>query len=264
MHSELIFVQGAVGKLSTILQIPDMEPNEKCPLVILMHGLMMTKECDLIKMIASKLQEKGIASIRFDFEGHGQSGGELEEMTVPKEIIDAMRIFEYALSLDYIENISLLGHSQGGVVAGMLAGELGTENIKSLVLMAPAAILKDGALSGDTLGLHFDPHKIPKFISYEEYRIGREYFETAQKLPIYETTAHFKGPACIIQGKADEVVDPKYSERYHEVLKKSVIHLLENENHDFQHNMQQAADIAVDFLTDITKTETSQDNEVEK
>ena len=39
---------------------------------------------------------------------------------------------------------------------------------------------------------------------------------------------------------------------------------MENVYHDFKQHMHQATDIAVDFLTDITKTETSQDNEVEK
>lgn len=50
-------------------------------------------------------------------------------MTVANEIEDAKKVYEYARSLDFVSDIALLGHSQGGVVASMVAGELGAENI---------------------------------------------------------------------------------------------------------------------------------------
>ena len=57
------------------------------------------------------------------------------------KIEDAKAVYAYARKLPGVTSIALAGHSQGGVVASMTAGELGTQKVKALVLMAPAAVL---------------------------------------------------------------------------------------------------------------------------
>ena len=245
--STKINIQGAVGKLDAILQKPMLPPNHKCPIVILMHGLMMRKEFILLKKIADRLQMIGIASIRFDFNGHGQSEGEFQDMTVLSEIDDAKQVCEYAHSLDFVDSLSLLGHSQGGVVASMLAGEWGVSKIKSLVLMAPAAVFKDQAIEGSTLGYRFNPNDIPEYVSAYGRKIGKMYLKTAQELPIYETAANYQGDVCIIQGKKDDLVPYTYAERYAEIYKNCELHLLDNEVHLFGYDMDNAINIAVGF-----------------
>lgn len=66
-------IDGALGKLSAVVYRPDLQEGEKSPLVILMHGFMSDKRERVMTTIASELQEKGIAYIRFDFNGHGES-----------------------------------------------------------------------------------------------------------------------------------------------------------------------------------------------
>ena len=80
----------------------------------------------------------GIASVRFDFNGHGQSDGSFTDMTVMNEVSDGRAILDYVRQMPQVEHIYLLGHSQGGVVASMLAGYY-HEYIDKLVLMSPAA-----------------------------------------------------------------------------------------------------------------------------
>ena len=75
--------------LDAILQKPLLQKGQKCPLVILMHGIMMRKEFVLLKKLADELQLIGIASIRFDFNGHVKIEGEFHDMTVPIDIQDA-------------------------------------------------------------------------------------------------------------------------------------------------------------------------------
>ena len=64
--------------------------------------------------IANDLQAQGIASLRFDFKGHGNSEGEFQNMTVLNEIEDLKKVISWAQAQPWVENISLLGHSQGG------------------------------------------------------------------------------------------------------------------------------------------------------
>ena len=171
-------------------------------------------------------------------------------MTIPNEIDDARNIYNYIFDLKNIGDVSFLGHSQGGVVAAMLAGELGAEKIKSLVLMAPAAIYKDQAQNGNTLGINFDPGNIPEYITAFNHKIGRDYLKTAQDLPIYDMSEKYTGPVCIIQGKKDENVPFSEAESFCKIYKNCHLHLLDDENHFFKINPDKAINIAVDFLKD--------------
>lgn len=245
--SKSVQIQGAVGNLEAELQIPALKSNEKCPLVILMHGVMSSKEDPLMRSLADSLQNRGIASIRFDFNGHGESEGEFVNMTVPLEVEDAHAVFSYCRNLDFATDISALGHSQGGVVTSLLGGEL-KDSLKSIVLMAPAAVLADEARNGNTLGVQYDPNNIPEYIEVFNHKIGKAYITSAQKLKIYEKAASYKGPVCIIHGKADQIVPYSYGEKYDEIYNNSTLHLLDGENHMFNQNQRLAVKLAVGFL----------------
>lgn len=112
---EKIQLQGAVGKLSVLVQKPELRDGEKCPVVLLMHGFSGNKQekRGMLKEIADKLEQNGVASIRFDFNGHGESEGLFQNMTVLNEIEDAKKVIEYAQAQSYTQSISVLGHSQG-------------------------------------------------------------------------------------------------------------------------------------------------------
>ena len=238
-------IDGPKGRISAVLNRPD-SPGP-CPLVILMHGFMSNKNLQPLKGIARELELEGIASLRFDFDGHGRSDGPFHEMTVLTELDDAFRVFAFAEGLGFTR-IALLGHSQGGVVAGMLAGELGKEKVAALVQLSAAAVLRDDALQGVLMGKHYDPSDPPAFLRVLFHKVGRNYFTVAQTLPIYETSARYEGPVCLIHGKDDTIVPFSYSEKYHAIYKESDLHLLDGENHILSHRRKEVVRIAVDFL----------------
>lgn len=66
-------IAGNHGKLAAIIQTPD--SLENYPMVILMHGFSASKDYKLLELIANELEANGIASTRFDFNGHGESDG---------------------------------------------------------------------------------------------------------------------------------------------------------------------------------------------
>ena len=118
---ETVFIDGHHGRLKALIQKPELQQGEKCPMVIFCHGFSGTKDGPLFELVADTLQAHGIASIRFDFNGHGESEGEFKDMTVPNEIEDAKKVVEYVRDLRYVSTIAIAGHSQGGVVAAMTA-----------------------------------------------------------------------------------------------------------------------------------------------
>ena len=252
--TEKLMVEGAKGKLSTVIQVPELKAGEKVPMVMLMHGFMGNKNGALEQQMADGLEAQGIASIRFDFNGHGESEGDFQEMTVPNEIEDAKKIYAYAKSLPYVEKVAMSGHSQGGVVTAMTAGELGTEQVACVVLLAPAAVLRDDAIRGNTMGKMYDPLSPPEYVEmFGGLKLGREYIKTAFWLPIYETAAQYAGPACIIHGTGDRVVPFTYGERFHQLWKGSVYHRMDGHDHGFSQDLRKVTDLAVRFLVEHLK-----------
>lgn len=202
--SERLMIQGDHGALSTVLQTPD--KVQSYPLVILMHGFSASKDYKLLELTAEYLEKAGIASIRFDFNGHGDSEGRFQDMTVPNEIEDAKKVYAYAKALPGVTNILLVGHSQGGVVASMLAGELteqyGNDAVKGLVLLAPAANIVDKTIGGAFFGVQFDTDTMPEYIELPSgLHVGRDYFKTAYSLPLYDTAKPVYGAGDYHSGK---------------------------------------------------------------
>lgn len=231
-----------VGDLETVDQ-PEYD------LAILMHGFTANKNTDLLKQIAQNLKDEGIASLRFDFNGHGESDGKFENMTVMNEVEDANAVLEYVMKDDKVRNIYLLGHSQGGVVASILAG-LYPDIIKKLVLMAPAAALHDDALVGDTQGVSYDPKHIPTAVPFRDKKLGGFYLRIAQALPIYQLSQRYAGPAVVIAGTNDQVVNPMYAKKYNTLYADSKLELIKDADHSFTGPYK---DIAAKFASEFLK-----------
>ena len=249
-QSQNISIDGSHGRLAAILQTPD--GLSKYPLVIICHGFTANKEHLLLTSLADELEARGIASIRFDFNGHGESEGDFQDMTVLNEIEDAKKIYDYASALPNVTSISIAGHSQGGVVASMVAGELGAKKIKSVVLMAPAAVLRDDSIRGNLMGVTYDAANPPEYVEIKtphgNYKVGRNYIVTAQVLPIYETAEKFTGNALMIHGTGDVVVPYTYSLSYKKVLKHGEVELLDGADHSFHGEERRVAKLAADFF----------------
>lgn len=233
------------------------KPNtDKFNLVILMHGFTSNRGIEpdqLLYQLALRLAANNLATLRFDFNGHGTSDGKFEDMTVLNEISDGKAILDYARNIPGVEKIYLLGHSQGGVVASMLAGYY-PEKIAKLALLAPAATLKDDALKGNTQGFTYDPHNIPDTLPIKKgLTLGGFYLRTAQTLPIYEVAQEYHGPVCLIHGLKDTVVNKIASVRYDEVYVDDKLHLLADADHGFSigNSRQEALDIVAKFFSEV-------------
>jgi pimeloyl-ACP methyl ester carboxylesterase len=83
--------------------------------------------------------EQGRASIRFDYSGHGESGGDFSDGTIGRWLEDSAAVFERFAKGPQV----LIGSSMGGWLALLLVRELrqrarGAGSVAGLVLIAPA------------------------------------------------------------------------------------------------------------------------------
>lgn len=256
-ETDVLTIDGSKGKLAAVIQKPLLRPGERCPMVILCHGFGGNKESKLLTLLADSLQTNGIASIRFDFNGHGKSEGPFQEMTVPNEIEDAKNVFKYVSGLRYVSDIAIVGHSQGGVVTAMTAGELMPGDVKAVVLFAPASILREDAIRGIRPGGGFSPDDNPldppEYVEVWGQKLGRDYIKTAFTLPIFETARRYQGPALMIHGTGDRTVPYTCSEHFKEVWPDSELIVLDAFDHGFTQCLYRVCNDAKEWLISVLK-----------
>lgn len=236
----------------TLRGVLEKKVDGPAPLVLMLHGFggcMDTRPGGWFQEWSDMLTAAGLATLRFDFNGHGQSEGDFSAMTPYNEIEDASVFLRYALSLPDVTEVYLLGHSQGGVIAGMLAGYY-HDAVKKLVMLMPAASLKEDAIEGTCFGQKYDPQRIPETVQIGDRQVGGLYYRIAQLLPIHEVTAQFKGPALAFIGGQDGVLRPETIRRYGKMMPNCRVvefatldHGLGGAEHD------EAVRMAVAFLT---------------
>lgn len=125
------------------LNLPDGVENP--PVVLMLHGFTGSRnefpvaggDVGLFTHAAAKLAEAGIASLRIDFAGSGQSGGAWADTTFSSQIADAVAAFDYLQTLGRVDGarVAILGYSQGGLVASHVAQH--RPEADSVVLWAP-------------------------------------------------------------------------------------------------------------------------------
>ena len=170
-------------KLHVELEKPDDAPL-KMPLVIVIHGFTGHMEEDHIVAAAKACRDQGYATLRVEMYGHGQSEGEFKDHTLLKWIGNALTVIDYARTLDFVTDIYLCGHSQGGLMV-MLAGGLKHEFIKGLIELAPAAMIPELSRKGELLGFDYDPNNIPEVLEIKPgFVLGNNYARVAQLIHI--------------------------------------------------------------------------------
>jgi alpha-beta hydrolase superfamily lysophospholipase len=106
------FLNSNYEKLYGYIDLPETEPISYA---IFAHCFTCSKDLKSIAYINSSLANAGIATLRFDFTGIGESEGDFSESTYTGYINDLILASEY-LSANYKAPQLLIGHSLGGCV----------------------------------------------------------------------------------------------------------------------------------------------------
>ncbi len=190
-------------RLNAKLERPDSQG--KCPLVIIIHGFTGNMEEPHIVAVSRMFNELGLATLRVEMYGHGGSDGEFHDHTLFKWMTNAMTVIDYARSLDFVTDIYLCGHSQGGLLV-TLAAALKHDQIKAIIPMSPAYSIIYGSEKGNVLGSTFNPSHIPDELSTDGWSLDGNYFRVAQMIDVNRAIDAFKGPVLIVHGDEDEAV----------------------------------------------------------
>lgn len=136
--------------LAGTLSLPNKEGN--FPAVILISGSgPQNRDEEILEhkpflVLADYLTKRGIAVLRFDDRGFGESTGNFKTATTEDFAKDVQAGLDYLKTRKeiYTHKIGLIGHSEGGIIAPMIAGN--SKDVKFIVLLAGPGIRGDKLL----------------------------------------------------------------------------------------------------------------------
>ncbi|MEN8653573.1 alpha/beta fold hydrolase [Streptomyces sp. 21So2-11] len=197
--------------LAATLERPQ-EPTTRA--VLLVHGGGVTREeGGFFGRLATGLAEAGIASLRFDLRGHGESDGKQEELTLSSILNDIRVMLAHLREATGAAEITLLGASFGGGICAYYAAKCPDE-VDRLMLFNPQLNYKRRTVDAR-------PYWTDDVISEEAaaeltergalqftqtLRHGRPMLNEVFWLKPHEVLGEVQAPTLIVHGTADTLV----------------------------------------------------------
>jgi pimeloyl-ACP methyl ester carboxylesterase len=151
-------------------------------------------------------ERRGLAVTRFDYSGHGQSGGDYRDGTISQWLMEAQAVFATTSGPQVV-----IGSSMGGWIALLLARalrETGAPRIKALVLIAPAVDMTEDLMRAqfkkkqlkalETEGFVLEPNDYG-----DPHTITRALIEDGTKHLMFGRPIETGCPVTILQGGKD-------------------------------------------------------------
>lgn len=134
-----IEIPGTRGNIPATIQLPAKSARgEELPLVVLCHGFTGNRQGDgHFAPLAEDLAAHGIATVRLDFAGCGDSTEPYANYTLANMAADVDSVIGYMQATYGTGKTALVGHSMGGRLASLYP-QLGQYPVTALALWSPA------------------------------------------------------------------------------------------------------------------------------
>ena len=189
------------------------------PGVILLHGSASHKNevGDLYLRLAEQLANNGIASIRIDFAGTGDSPVDYTHYTLKTAVRDAEVALAFLRSQPQVDDhrLGVVGFSQGGLIAQLLLAQ--QPGIKSFVAWSSVASDGIGPFADMFETLYMKAKREGQVEQQFAWRppltISYEWFEQVMANQSLSGMAEYTGSVLAIAGSNDAVVPPTAATR---------------------------------------------------
>lgn len=161
--------------------------------------------------------EEGLAVTRFDYSGHGASGGAFEDGTITRWLEETIAVFEQTEGPQIV-----IGSSMGGWLALLLARHFfraGTPRLRGLILIAPAVDatrdLIPTRFSEADRALLAERGYLERLSAYGDgvYRYTQRLLEDGDNHLLFGKVIETRCPVHIIQGGRDPDVPPAHAQK---------------------------------------------------
>ena len=189
--------------------------SPRVPGVLFCHGFTghRIEARRLFARMGEKLANSGIACLRFDHRGCGESDGDFLDFTAAGLLEDLDAAIGQFVDSRWLDQTraAVLGYSLGGVSASYVASKL--PDMRTAVFWAPVsrADLLRRRLEDPNAKIQYQRDG---YLDWGGFRVSKGLFENLQLLKPLEWAASFKNPALFCHASGDEVVPPQNSDAY--------------------------------------------------
>ena len=177
------------------------------------------------------LGELGYQCYVFDFpcgSVNSRSDNNTLNMSIFDEQSDLRAIVNYFRHQQGIDDVVLIGESQGGLVSALTAAQM-KKDISHLVLVFPALCIPD-----NWRDRYPRTEDIPEVTSLWGVKLGRRFFEEIRDMKPLELIGKYQGPVLIVQGDKDNVVSMEDSKRAQKLYRNAELHIIPGAGHGFK------------------------------
>ena len=187
--------------LSAKLEMPNDSPKAYA---LFAHCFTCNKNLTAIKNISKALNKNGIAVLRFDFTGLGDSEGEFADTNFSSNVNDLIAASDY-LKDNYSAPKILIGHSLGGAAVLFAAGKI--ESIEAVATIgAPASPDHVGHLFGSKIDQINDTESTEVNIGGRSFSIKKQFLDDINSHNAKQIVKALKKPLLIMHSPQDTIV----------------------------------------------------------
>ena len=209
MEKKVEFESSAGHRLAGILHRPD--AGSPRAWVLFAHCFTCTKNVRAAKHIADALVREGMAVLRFDFTGLGQSEGDFSETHFSSNVRDLLDAARY-LADEHSPPDSLVGHSLGGTAMLAAASEIDSA-VAVATIGTPAEAEHVLHLIDEDLDTIEEKGCATVKLAGRPFRIRREFVEDVRNQSVRDGIRKLRKALLVMHSPVDELVPVKEAGR---------------------------------------------------
>jgi putative redox protein len=199
----LAFTNRSGHRLSARLDMPG--SHQPSAYALFAHCFTCSKDIKAAHHISQSVASTGLAVLRFDFTGLGESQGDFADTSFSSNVDDLVDAARY-LDDHYRPPSILIGHSLGGAAVLQAADRLPSVRAVA-VIAAPADPSHVARHFGDSAAAIKEKGKAEVAIAGRTFSVKRRFLEDLEETRMQETIANLKRALIVFHGPRDTVVD---------------------------------------------------------
>lgn len=217
------------------LCVPARTDGLRLPGVVMLPGSGCDRDetADAFRRAAAIMAGAGIASLRIDFMGSGDSQASQADYNFTSANLDAKAAADYLAAQSYIDpgRLAVLGKSQGGTNALLAAGKY-PDTFRAVVCWSGAVDVK---IVAGNFNLAYEIARMQGSYQADPQQkpLGKRWFDEVDGTDVLKVVSRLRSPVLAVNGDADTLVPSFTAVLIADAAKNGTAHILKGVDHNY-------------------------------